>query len=220
MSSIAGNAAAAAAIIEQERQRKMYALVVSGTSDIQEISTVLKTEYAKTVKTLENIIGLATPRNNWYAFAGAHIDREKNQIVLANPINKVVVCMEGTGLGAILFAKILMYILGIGLTILFFAMIPNIWIALIPSLGAAAFAAGMLLLLRMGTNRVKRIQRYPELIPSGSIKPLADIAKALKKPVDFVRKDLLRWVKLGWLSNLYIDLETDSAMLCNEKPKE
>ena len=220
MSSIARNAVGVAAIMEQERQKKMYALVVSGTSDIQEISTLFKMECAKTVKTLENIIGLATPHNNWYAFAGAYVDREKNQIVLANPINEVVVCTEGTSMGTLLFAKIFMYIFGIALIAIFVGLIPNILLKVLLSLAAVAFAAGMLALLQMGTNQFKRIKRYPELIPSGSITPLTDIAKALKKPGDFVKKDLQRWVKSGWLVNLHIDLETDSVMLCNERPKE
>ena|GEM_PF-6871630 len=122
-------------------------------------------------------------------------------------------------MGALLFVRIFMCIIGLGVIAIPFALGLDVLATVMFSF-VAAFFGSMALFAYFGTNRVRRLKRYPELISSEGATPLADIARAFKKPEAFVKKDLLRWIRLDWLCNIQLDEENNSVMLCNKQAQE
>jgi|GEM_PF-3313614 len=149
----------------------------------------------------------------------AHIEAAEVPTAPTTPIKRVVVYSPGASLRILLFLRFFLYAVGAGLITLFFALPLNLVPAILSSLAVAAFFGGLSILPQLAANREKRLQLYATAIISGRVTPLADIAKALNKSVEFVKKDLQKAIEARWVRNAYIDLKTDSAMLLNESRK-
>jgi len=74
---------------EHGKRKAIYSIVLNGNCDIQKISSIAQMDYKAVEKRLNKLISLANlPKervsSKWIAFAGAHIDYQKKQIVLNN----------------------------------------------------------------------------------------------------------------------------------------
>jgi len=78
---------------EHGKRNALYSIVLNGNYDIQKIASTAQMDYKAVEKRLNKLISLAnSPKEKvstkWTAFAGAHIDYQKKQIVLDNSILK------------------------------------------------------------------------------------------------------------------------------------
>jgi len=209
--------------INPDLQKRIYQIALSDTTDIHKIADITNMSYEETMNLLYLTISQSSTRFNgwdkkWYAFKGAHINYEKKRIVLAISPEELVT--NGTGRGGSWALRICGYFLGLFVLSLSF-LLDSEWYSYPPSLGIALIFIGlsifMVVLSHVFGRSAKRLRKYIRLICDEKINSITEIAHVIKKPVEFVEKDLQKLIDCFCLVNARIDFETNKILVVSSK---
>ena len=204
-------------------QKRIYQIALSDTTDIHKIADMLNMSYEETMNLLYLTISQSSTRlmrldKKWYAFIGAYINYEEKRIILAISPDKLIT--NGTGRGGSWALRICGYFLGLFVLSLSFLLdskwysYPPVLRVVLPFVGLSVF---FIVLSHILGRSARRLRKYIRLICDENINYISEIAYAVKKPVEFVKKDLQKLIDCFCLVNARIDSKTEKILVISSK---
>jgi len=217
--------------ISEELITYVSRVVEGGVNDIYEIASATGLSYEDTIDLIQHIITYVESGHKRYKeyhfFAGAYIDKTERRIVFSTPPPKASTAESvenaeymTTILALFIFGSILLVI---GLFMVSLTLFnPRDTSEAFFIITAASFGGmGVLCLYNYYRLRIKRKRyiQYADLISNKGINSVSDIAYNIGKPVEFVRKDLKKFLEFSHsidkMQNVSIDFERDKALVAD-----
>ena len=208
-------------------EQHLYQLAVCHTTDIRALAAMMDMTYQDTEKALAVMIGQAvgsSAKGMWKAFRGAHIDKQKRQIVLRGPTDRLVTANvminAATGFFACGIVSLLLELLFV-VWMFRTGALREAWVeGALMTLLVVAMPMGISVLLLIIARNLRLMKQYVGLLDEGKSVLIRELAMVSRRSVVFVRRDVQRRIEAAMMINARYDERGDKIVIIERTPPD